>query len=330
LVEADDFSPVEVPGIITKTSFREHYIAELLTLVDLTPGRPLKIAINSVHGCAGPVIDLIAPHLSCEFVRLQHEPDSLSSQIIHNPMGLQTRISMRHAIRSQGANLGILLDGDFDRCFLFDEDGHFIENYYTMGLLCEALLQHRPGETVIHDASLIWNTQEIVRRFGGHPVQGKLGQVFISEQLCNEDAIYGGDIDGHHYFRAFSGCSSGMLAWLLIVSLLGRKEQPLSQLIAKMKSRYPVSGQISYRVDNPSAVIDKIWYAYEAEAISSDFSDGISLDMGLWRFSLRCSQSGELLRMNVETNQRRDLMEEKTAELIRAIKAYSAAVAQQA
>ena len=324
LVRYGDFSPVALPGRITKTSFRDRYITDLLALVDPVPLRPLKIIINSMHGCAGPVIDLIAPHLSCEFVKLRHEPDCLAASAISHPLGLQNRMSTHRAILSHGADLGILLDGDFDRCFLFDEGGHFIDSYYTTGLLCEALLQQRPGEKVIHDACLFWNTVELVKRFGGTPLQGKLGQAFISEQLRKEDAIYGSDCNGHHYFRAFSGGASGMLAWLLIVSLLGRKDGPLSQVVEKMKHRYPVSGQISHKVDNPAAVIEKIWFTYEADAVACDFNDGISIDMGLWRFNLRCSRSGEMLRVNVEAHHSRDLLEEKTGELLRTIKACSA------
>ena len=218
-----------------------------------------------------------------------------------------------------GADFGIAWDGDFDRCFFFDEQGVFIEGYYLVGLLAEAFLRRDPGGRIVHDPRLTWNTQEIVRRFGGEPVESKTGHAFIKERMRRENAVYGGEMSAHHYFRDFAYCDSGMIPWLLVASLISERCQPLSALVGERMAKFPCSGEINRQVDDPAALLEAMEARYGPGASSVDYIDGLSVEYRDWRFNLRMSNTETVVRLNVESRGDRTLMEEKTAELLRAM-----------
>lgn len=308
----------------TRGTVREHhdksaFIEHLLGYVDRTRLKPLKIVVNAGNGGASLVIDQLAPHLPFEFFRIQHEPDGSFPNGIPNPLLPENREATANAVREHGADFGIAWDGDFDRCFFFDAGGRFIEGYYLVGLLAKALLARNPGEKIIHDPRLTWNTIEMVRAAGGIPVQSKTGHAFIKERMRAENAIYGGEMSAHHYFRDFAYCDSGMIPWLLIADLISRTGQSLAEMVEDRMAAFPCSGEINFKVAAAKAATARVIAHFEAQSPVIDTTDGISADFDAWRFNLRSSNTEPLLRLNVEARGDQRLMQEMTSLLSRLI-----------
>ena len=303
------------PGKVTQAHAKAVYIQHLLGYITPAALKPLKIVTNAGNGGAGMVIDELAPHLPFKFIRLQHEPDGLFPNGIPNPLLPENRSATADAVRAHQADFGIAWDGDFDRCFFFDADGRFIEGYYLVGLLATALLAKHPGGKVIHDPRLTWNTIEMVKQAGGVPVQSKTGHAFIKERMRAEDAIYGGEMSAHHYFRDFAYCDSGMIPWLLVADLVSRTGSSLAEMVEEQMRAFPCSGEINFRVANAKESINSILAMYSNLNPLLDLTDGVSVEFPDWRFSLRSSNTEPLLRLNVESRQNVGLMNEKTAEI---------------
>ncbi len=316
-----DFTDAERRGTYTKISQRPAYIEHLLGYVDLKQLKPLKIVVNAGNGCAGPVLDALEEQLPFNFVKVHHDPDGSFPNGIPNPILIENRAATRDAVLKHGADFGIAWDGDFDRCFLFDEKGDFIEGYYVVGLLAEAFLMKVPGARIIHDPRLTWNTIDLVNANGGTAIQSKTGHAFIKERMRAEDAVYGGEMSAHHYFRDFAYCDSGMIPWLLVADLISRTGRPLSDLVGARMEKYPVSGEINREVTDPAKLIETVLATYSANARLVDKTDGISVEFEQWRFSLRMSNTEPLVRLNIETKGDAALMEQKTAELLKIIDA---------
>ena len=291
------------------------YIQHLLSYLGADDMRPLKIVVNAGNGGAGLVIDELAKHLPFDFVRIHHEPDGSFPNGIPNPLLPENRAATANAVHEHHADLGIAWDGDFDRCFFFDAEGRFIEGYYLVGLLAAQLLEKQPGGRIIHDPRLTWNTIEMVHEAGGIPVLGKTGHAFIKERMRSEDAIYGGEMSAHHYFRDFSYCDSGMIPWLLIAERICRTEIPLAEMVEARMQAYPCSGEINFRVNDAAEVLDRILAYYAAQAPVVDRTDGLSVEFQSWRFNVRSSNTEPLLRLNVEARGDVQLMQHKTDEL---------------
>ncbi len=318
----DDGSRQGRQGRYLLSTSKEAYINHILSMAIPERMRPLKLVVNSGNGCAGPVLDLLAAHLPFTFIRLQHEPDGRFPNGVPNPLLPDRRTATAEAVQLHQADMGIAWDGDFDRCFFFDEQGTFIEGYYIVGLLAEAMLRLHPGATILHDPRLIWNTQDIVRRAGGQPVMVRTGHSFIKEAMRRHNALYGGEMSAHHYFRDFGFCDSGMLPWLLVCRLLAEKGQPLSALCAERMRAYPVSGEIntSIRVA-PAIVLAAIKEKYADGQL--DETDGVSISYPNYRFNIRQSSTEPLLRLNVEARADAQLLQEVTAELLGMIKSFT-------
>ncbi|MDX8410558.1 MAG: phosphomannomutase CpsG [Mariprofundaceae bacterium] len=297
-------------------AYRQH----LLGYVDARGLKPLKIVVNAGNGCAGKVIDLLESSLPFEFVKIHHEPDGSFPNGIPNPLLPENRGATIEAIAEHGADMGIAWDGDFDRCFLFDEKGTFIEGYYIVGLLAEAFLLKQPGSKIVHDPRLSWNTIDIVTTHGGTPIQSKTGHAFIKERMRLEDATYGGEMSAHHYFRDFAYCDTGMVPWLLVAEIMSRSGKPLSQLVEERMRLFPASGEINRQLKNPGEAIAKVESAYTSEASEVDRTDGLSISFPDWRFNLRCSNTEPLVRLNVESRGDEALMKQKTEEILQLLK----------
>lgn len=315
LAERNDFAPVARQGEVSVHKDKVDYIAHLLGYVDLTALTPLKIVVNAGNGGAGLIIDLLEAHLPFEFVKIHHEPDGNFPHGIPNPLLPECREATRQAVLAHDADLGLAWDGDFDRCFFFDERGRFIEGYYLVGLLAVAMLERHPGARIIHDPRLTWNTIDMVRGAGGVPVQSKTGHAFIKERMRREDAIYGGEMSAHHYFRDFAYCDSGMIPWLLVTEKLCRSGRPLSALVEERMQAFPCSGEINFRVNDVQSTIQTILAAFAGQEPALDTTDGISVEFPQWRFNLRGSNTEPLLRLNVETRGDQALLEQQTEKL---------------
>ncbi|HGM7284879.1 phosphomannomutase/phosphoglucomutase [Stenotrophomonas maltophilia] len=291
------------------------YIQHLLSYVDASKLTPLKLVVNAGNGGAGAIVDLLAPHLPFEFIRICHEPDGNFPNGIPNPLLPENRAATADAVREHGADFGIAWDGDFDRCFFFDHTGRFIEGYYLVGLLAKAILARNPGGKVVHDPRLVWNTVEMVEQAGGVPVLCKSGHAFIKEKMRAEDAVYGGEMSAHHYFREFAYADSGMIPWLLIAQLISESGRSLADWVEDRMAAYPCSGEINFKVADAKAAVARVMAHFAAQAPVLDHTDGISADFGDWRFNLRSSNTEPLLRLNVEARGDAGLMQARTDEI---------------
>ena len=316
IAERNEFAEVVTKGTISKQDTKTAYLEHLLTYVQKDSLKPLKIVCNAGNGGAGAVIGLLEQHLPFEFIKVHHEADGNFPNGVPNPLLQENRQPTIDAIRKHHADLGIAWDGDFDRCFFFDENGRFIEGYYIVGLLAQRFLQEQTGASIVHDPRLIWNTIEIADTLGGTAIQCKTGHAFIKERMRAEDAVYGGEMSAHHYFRDFFYCDSGMVPWLLVVGLMVRQGKSLSELVNERITAYPVSGEINHSVEDPGKLIEAIEQRYSPGAESVDHTDGLSICFEKWRFNLRMSNTEPVLRLNVESRGDGALMRAKTDELI--------------
>ncbi|OQX33271.1 MAG: phosphomannomutase [Oceanospirillales bacterium LUC14_002_19_P2] len=326
LAEKADFAPVENRGSYETVDTLQDYVSHMLGYIQPEALKPMKLVVNAGNGAAGHVVDAIkarfqASGIPVEFVKVHKAPDGNFPHGIPNPILPECRAATSEAVLEHKADMGIAWDGDFDRCFLFDENGAFIEGYYIVGLLGEAFLAHNPGAKIIHDPRLTWNTIDQVSAAGGEPVLCKTGHAFIKERMRKEDAVYGGEMSAHHYFRDFAYCDSGMIPWLLVAELMSRKGKTLSELVSERIVLFPSSGEINSKLEDPQGAIDRVLSVYQADAVAVDHTDGISVDMGQWRFNLRLSNTEPVIRLNVESRGNVALMQQQTDELLRLIRA---------
>ncbi|OUR63151.1 phosphomannomutase [Colwellia sp. 39_35_sub15_T18] len=341
LAERNEFVEVTEKGQLSTHDISQAYTEHLLTYIDVKnlslfdsplgslSDKPLKLVVNAGNGAAGPALDVIESafkklNVPVEFIKIHHDPDGNFPNGIPNPLLVENRAATRDAVIAHNADMGIAWDGDFDRCFLFDEQGEFIEGYYIVGLLAENFLAkskitdandnkaNAQAQKIIHDPRLTWNTIDIVEQAGGQAIQSKTGHAFIKERMRSEDAVYGGEMSAHHYFRDFFYCDSGMIPWLLIAELVCLRQKPLSSLVKARIQAYPSSGEINNKIADPKAAIARVFDYYESDAQVIDKTDGISMEFGTWRFNLRSSNTEPVVRLNVESKNDIALMTEKT------------------
>ncbi|MDA0796607.1 MAG: phosphomannomutase CpsG [Proteobacteria bacterium] len=328
IAEENNFSPVDVAnrGGYAQVSIMQEYLDHLCGYVDLPAIKPIKLVMNAGNGSAGPVVDAIEARfkslqLPIEIIKIHNNPDGSFPNGIPNPLLPENRGSTIDAVLEHGAAMGIAWDGDFDRCFLVDEKGNFIEGYYIVGLLAEAFLLKTPGAKIIHDPRLTWNTIDVVTKNGGQAIQSKTGHAFIKERMRAEDAVYGGEMSAHHYFRDFFYCDSGMIPWLLVMELISSSGRPLSDLVRAMVEAYPSPGEINRTIADPAEAIRQVKQHYEAKALVIDEIDGISMEFTDWRFNLRMSNTEPVVRFNVETRGDRELLEQRQNEVLAILEA---------
>ena len=306
-------------GKMGKLDIVEEYVKHILSYVDIAQLRPLKVVVNAGNGAAGPILDVMEKYLPFELVKVHHTPDGNFPNGVPNPLLPENREVTAEAVRENGADAGIAWDGDFDRCFMFDEHGDFIEGYYMVGFLAKAFLQKNPGAKIIYDPRLTWNTEELVKDNGGIPVMSKSGHAFIKEKMRSENAIYGGEMSAHHYFRDFSYCDSGMIPWLLVLELLSQTGKSMSELMRERMDRYPCSGEINSKVKDADEVLTRIESEYGPQGQITKV-DGLSVALDNWRFNLRKSNTEPVIRLNVESRHDDTLVKQKTEELLKKIR----------
>ena len=322
LAEANDFASAETRGSYGPVDTDQAYIEHLLGYVDVSKLKPLKIVCTAGNGGAGRVVDLLEVHLPFEFIKLHHDPDGHFPNGVPNPMLEENRVSTIELIKETGADLGIAWDGDFDRCFFYDHTGEFIEGYYVVGLLASAFLAKTPNQIVIHDPRLTWNTIDVAEAGGGRAEQSKTGHAFIKETMRHFDAVYGGEMSAHHYFREFAYCDSGMIPWLLVTEIMSTTGKTLAELVEARTKAFPCSGEINRTVSDAPALIAKVESMYSDAAKSIEHMDGLSLGFDDWRFNLRMSNTEPVVRLNVETRGDDALMRAKTEELLGIIDSF--------
>ncbi|KAF3981994.1 MAG: phosphomannomutase CpsG [Methylococcales symbiont of Hymedesmia sp. n. MRB-2018] len=312
---------IKSQGLYSTTSILDAFVQHLLCYINIENIKPLKLVVNSGNGAAGHVIDAIEKQfkslsIAIEFIKVQHQPDASFPNGIPNPLLPENRSDTSNKVKQVNADFGIAWDGDFDRCFLFDEKGDFIEGYYIVGLLANVFLKKQANAKIIHDPRLTWNTQEIIEQAGGTAIMSKTGHAFIKERMRKEDAIYGGEMSAHHYFKDFFYCDSGMIPWLLIAELVCVQNKTLSSMVTERINKFPSSGEINSQLADPQAAIDRVLKKYKEDAIHIDMTDGIGVEFSDWRFNLRTSNTEPVVRLNVESRSNVQLMKSKTSELL--------------
>lgn len=307
------------PGKIVSYNIMEEYIQHLLSYVDNSVLKPMKLVCNAGNGAAGPVLDKLSQLLPFDIVKINNQPDGNFPNGVPNPLLPENRAVTSEAVIRENADLGIAWDGDFDRCFFFDEKGNFIEGYYVVGFLAEAFLAKNKGEKIVHDPRVYWNTVDIVNANGGIPVMSKSGHAIIKAAMRQENAIYGGEMSAHHYFRDFAYCDSGMIPWLLVTELLSRRKQKMSELLQERIDMYPCSGEINSQVMDAEKVLNKIEKIYGDEG-KIEKIDGLGITYNDWRMNLRRSNTEPYIRLNVESRGNKSLLKDKTQEILSIIK----------
>ena len=320
LAEKGEFSDADRRGECITLDVNSAYVEHLWNYIDRDALRGRRVVVNAGNGGAGKIVDLLEPLLPFDFIKINHQPDGTFPNGVPNPLLPENRAATADAVLDAGADLGVAWDGDYDRCFLFDEKGQFIEGYYIVGLLAAAFLERKTGggapARIVHDPRLVWNTQDVVGTLGGETVQSKSGHAFIKQKMREVDAVYGGEMSAHHYFRDFGYCDSGMIPWLMVAEIICREGRPLSGLVAERIARFPASGEINRKLANPPAVLARVRAAYADQALKIDDTDGISVEFEDWRFNLRASNTEPLVRLNVESRGDSALMLSRTSELL--------------
>ena len=321
LAETQAFAPARAGGRVTDASAtRAAYVDRVLSFVDTSALRPLHILVNCGNGAAGPTFDAIAAALQAKgaplrFTRMHHQPDGTFPNGIPNPLLPENQPATAEATITAKADMAVAFDGDFDRCFFFDHEGRFVPGEYVVGLLAEVFCAKEPGAAIVHDPRVILATQAAVARAGGRAIMARTGHAFLKQALRDTGAVYGGEMSAHHYFRDFFACDSGMIPWLLVAELMGRSGQSLAALLADRRAAFPSSGEINFRVPDVKAAIAKVESLYAPRAETRDDTDGLSLDFGTWRMNLRGSNTEPLLRLNVESRARPDLVDQAVSEV---------------
>ena len=319
MILQDDLGDIaEEKGEVKNIDIMTEFINSLEKFYDADKIKPYKVVVNAGNGCVGPALDAIEDKLPVEMIKVFHEPDSSFPNGVPNPLLPENRQSTIDAIKEHGADLGVAWDGDYDRCFFFDEQGNFIEGYYIVGLLAKSILKSNPGEKIVHDPRLIWNTIEIVEEAGGEAVVSVSGHAFIKQKMREVNSIYGGEMSAHHYFRDNAYSDSGMIPFLLVMQLMSDENKNLSELVGSMIEKYPCSGEINTTLDDPKAKIEELKEKYSDGKL--DELDGVSVEYDSWRFNVRMSNTEPLLRLNVESKGNKELMERKTEQLLSIIR----------
>jgi phosphomannomutase len=308
----------EVKGEVANIDVMKEFINNLSQFYDASKIKPFKVVVNAGNGCVGPALDAIEDRLPIQMIKVFHEPDSTFPNGVPNPLLPENRQPTVDAIKEHDADLGVAWDGDYDRCFFFDENGDFIEGYYIVGLLAKSILKTNPGEKIVHDPRLTWNTLDEVKAAGGEAVVSVSGHAFIKEKMREINSIYGGEMSAHHYFRDNAYSDSGMIPFLLIMQLMSDENKPLSELVGQMIKNYPCSGEINTKLDDPKAKVEEIKTKYTDGKM--DTLDGVSVEYDDWRFNVRMSNTEPLIRLNVESKGDEKLMKEKTEELLALIR----------
>lgn len=313
--EHNIFETKKTKGTRQNINLRQEYKSHLMSYIDKNQLAPLKIVVNAGNGGAGAIVDLLESELPFEFIKVHHQADGHFPNGVPNPLLEQNRQATSEAIKANHADLGIAWDGDFDRCFFFDENGDFIEGYYIVGLLASSILEKSPHSTIVYDPRLCWNTEKIIEDAGGQCKISKTGHAFIKQTMREVDAIYGGEMSAHHYFKDFAYCDNGTIPWLLLTEKLSKTSAKLSTLVAQQQANFPCSGEINFTVNNSENLMKAVYSTYASQALSVEQLDGLSIAFTNWRFNLRASNTEPLIRLNIETKGDQLLLSKKINEL---------------
>lgn len=320
MAEADSYETSPEPGRIERLSFRSAFAEHVCGLAKPERIGPLRVLVNPGNGTAGATFDAVAGELmargaNLDIVRMHHEPDPTFPNGIPNPLIPENQVQTSERVVAEGADLGVAWDGDFDRCFFFDEKGSIVPGEMVVAILAEAALSREPGAKIVHDPRVTGAIRATISAAGGEAVVTKTGHAFLKAKMRETGAPYGGEMSAHHYFRDFFYCDSGMIPWVQFLEILSNRGTTASALVADLRARFPSSGEINFRVKDANATMERVVECMQAAAEEIDRLDGASIDFGTWRMNIRASNTEPLLRLNVETAGNTALLDEKVAEM---------------
>lgn len=330
ITERNQFKSINQKGSLYdfKTSARQKYTEKIISFVDHRSLKPLKIVVNSGNGAAGPSFDRIVKKLhtlgvQTNFVLVNHNPDSNFPKGVPNPLLKENQRETSFEIIKNKADFGVAFDGDFDRCFFFDETGSFVSGEQIVALIASIFISKEQGARVVHDGRVIWNISEKIKSNQGISIIAKVGHNFMKQAMRENEAIYGGEISAHHYFRDFAYCDSGMIPFLILWEILSKSKTTFSRLINNEKIKFLSSGEINFTVEDPDMCFNLIREYYLDLSNNYTEFDGLSFTFDKWRFNVRKSNTEPLIRLNIETKGSQDILLQKIEELSRIIKNVS-------
>ncbi len=318
-VSPADTSRDVVAGHVQEYDIWPAYVDRVLSFVDVSAIKPLRVVIDAANGMAGAMLPPVLDRLPVDAVRCFFDPDGSFPDHEPNPLLPENREFIVSRTLEERADLGVAFDGDADRCFFVDDTGEFVPGDFVTALFAEAVLDKEPGAKIIYDVRASWAVPETIERAGGVPLVNRVGHAFIKERMRKEDAAFAGEVSGHYYFRDFTQADSGVIPFLLMLELISKRGEPLSEILAPLRERYFITGEINTPVSDVALKLQELKERYAQEARISHL-DGISVDGDGWHFNVRPSNTEPLLRLNLEARTR-EVMERKRDEVLELIRA---------
>jgi phosphomannomutase len=306
-------------GRVTPYDVWPAYVDRVMSFIDVSSVRPLKVVIDAANGMAGAMLPPVLERLPIEAVRCYFEPDGSFPNHEPNPLLPENREFIVRKTLEEGADLGVAFDGDADRCFFVDDTGEFVPGDFATALLAESVLAKEPGAKIIYDVRASWAVPETIERAGGIPLMNRVGHAYIKHRMRKDDAAFGGEVSGHYYFRDFSQADTGVVPFLLMLELVSKSGRKLSEILKPYHDEYFITGEINTPVADVALKLQELKERYAAEGTVSHL-DGVSVDADDWHFNVRPSNTEPLLRLNLEARGSREKMEAKRDEVLSLIR----------
>jgi phosphomannomutase len=317
-VSLGDTSGGQTPGQVQEYDIWPAFVDRVLSFIDLSEIKPLRVVIDAANGMAGVMLPPVLERLPIEAVRYYFEPDGTFPNHEPNPLLPENRQFIIERTKAEGADFGVAFDGDADRCFFVDDTGEFVPGDFVTALFAELVLEKNPGAKIIYDVRASWAVPERIERAGGVPLINRVGHAFIKQRMREEGAVFAGEVSGHYYFRDFSQADSGVVPFLLMLELVSRRGQKLSEILRPFRERYFITGELNTPVPDVALKLQELKERFGPQGEVSHL-DGISVTGKDWHFNVRPSNTEPLLRLNLEARSE-ELMEQKRDEVLDVIR----------
>jgi phosphomannomutase len=305
-------------GTVTQQDIWPPFVERVLSFIDVKAVKPLRVVIDAANGMAGVMLPPVLEHLPIDAVRCYFEPDGSFPNHEPNPLLPENREFIVRQVTEEQADLGVAFDGDADRCFFVDDTGEFVPGDFVTALLAESILEKEPGAKILYDVRASWAVPETIRRAGGEPLVNRVGHAFFKHRMREEGAVFGGEVSGHYYFRDFSQADSGVVPFLLMLELISKRGEKLSELLRPYRERYFITGELNTPVADVPLKLQELKERFGPEGTVSHL-DGLSVDAAEWHMNVRPSNTEPLLRLNLEALSP-ELMERKRDEVLEVIR----------
>jgi len=314
----EDVPQGQTPGHVRKEDIWPRWVDAVLAFIDVDAVKPLRVVIDAANGMGGVMLPPVLERLPIDAVPYFFEPDGTFPNHEPNPLLPENREFIIEKVRTERADLGIAFDGDADRCFFVDDTGEFVPGDFVTALLAESILEKAPGAKILYDVRASWAVPQTIERAGGVPLVNRVGHAFFKHRMREEGAVFGGEVSGHYYFQEFSRADSGVIPFLLMLELVSKRDQKLSEILTAYRERYFITGELNTPVDDVALKLQELKERFGPEGTVSHL-DGLSVDAEDWHMNVRPSNTEPLLRLNLEALSP-DLMERKRDEVLEVIR----------